>query len=76
MFFQSAGLGGMKPNILALGFYDNSMSVDCLDDLKKKFQWKPKVIRTLTRDESCESHTYINRFTCNGTVDNYIKHYM
>lgn len=44
----------MKPNTLALGFYDKSMPIGMLSALRLRLLRKPKLIRSLIRDTSLE----------------------
>jgi potassium/chloride transporter 9 len=48
----SAGLGGMKPNILALGFYSPDIPQSCMGDLRVKLNKRWKAVRVLIRDVS------------------------
>lgn len=44
----------MKPNTLALGFYDRTIPTSSLSNLRLRLLRKPKVIRSLIRDTSLE----------------------
>lgn len=53
---QTAGLGGMKPNTLVMGYYDDSIPTSQLDDLHRKVEKMPKLVRSLIRDQSLEKY--------------------
>ena len=50
----------MKPNTLALGFYDKTIPVSSLATLRLRLLKKPKLIRSLIRDTSLEKYGIVN----------------
>ena len=60
VFLQTAGLGGMKPNTLALGFYSRDLPRSSLNNLQLKVNKKPEIIRYIIRDQSREKFTQLN----------------
>ena len=53
---QTAGLGGMKPNTLALGFYSRDLPVDTFENLHSRLLKRYRVIRYLLRDQSLDKY--------------------
>ena len=52
--FQTAGLGGMKPNTLVLGFYSRDLPVNTLDTLHRQLLRKSKVLQYIFREKPLE----------------------
>ncbi|XP_019848754.1 PREDICTED: solute carrier family 12 member 9-like [Amphimedon queenslandica] len=57
----AAGLGGMKPNILGLGFYSKEVPQSCLTDLKEQVEKRSKFVRVMIRDTTLNKYDDINR---------------
>jgi potassium/chloride transporter 9 len=56
----TAGLGGMKPNTLAMGFYTKDIPINTLETLHNKLLKRHKVVRSLLKDTSLEKYNHIN----------------
>lgn len=56
----TAGLGGMKPNTLALNFYTTRVPQSTLSNLFVQLSKKPKLIRALIKDQSLERFQAVN----------------
>ncbi|CAI7995534.1 Solute carrier family 12 member 9 [Geodia barretti] len=57
----TAGLGGMKPNTLAMGFYTKDIPINTLETLHNKLLKRHKVVRSLLKDTSLEKYNHINK---------------
>ena len=58
---QTAGLGGMKPNTLVLGFYSQDLPINTLDTLHRKLLRKSKVLQYIFREKPLEKFDCVNR---------------
>jgi len=58
---QTAGLGGMKPNTLALGFYSRDLPIDTFENLHTKLRKRHKAVRYLLKDQSLEKFDMLDK---------------
>ena len=58
---QTAGLGGMKPNTLVLGFYSQDLPINTLDTLHRRLLRKSKVLQYIFREKPLEKLDFVNR---------------
>jgi potassium/chloride transporter 9 len=56
----TAGLGGMKPNTLAMGFYSKDIPINTLEALHSRLLRRHKIVRSLLKDTSLEKYSLIN----------------
>ncbi|KAL5477211.1 hypothetical protein EMCRGX_G023970 [Ephydatia muelleri] len=57
----TAGLGGMKPNTLVLGFYSQDLPINTLDTLHRRLLRKSKVLQYIFREKPLEKLDFVNR---------------
>lgn len=60
MCIQTAGLGGMKPNTLAMGFYTKDLPINTLETLYSRVLKRHKIIRYLLKDTSIDKYNLVN----------------
>lgn len=56
----TAGLGGMKPNTLAMGFYTKAPPINTLEALHSRLMRRHKAVRYLLKDTSLEKYDLVN----------------
>jgi potassium/chloride transporter 9 len=52
--FMTTGLGGMKPNTLAIGFFSGALPINNLDKCERAIRRVPKTLRTVLRDTTLQ----------------------
>ena len=60
VYIQTAGLGGMKPNTLAMGFYTKDLPINTLETLYSRVLKRHKIIRYLLKDTSIDKYNLVN----------------